>query len=400
MSQHYIYKAMDGRGRLTQGQITANNVNDLEARLERMGFDLIDYKLQKDRHSRFGKVTRQDLITFCFTMEQLTRAGVPIMAGLEDMRDSLPQSRLREVVSSLIENIQGGENLSEAMRHFPDVFDQVFVSLVNAGEHSGNMSKVFEHLTETLKWHDELIAKTKKLIMYPSFVGIVIIGVFFFLMMYLVPQLKQFFESMGKQLPVHTRFLLQISDFIVAYWYLVLSLPITAAIGLHFGLIYSSRLRFAFDRFKLRVWIIGPILEKIILARFTNFFALLFSSGITVLDSLQISKKLAGNMVIEAAIQRVIDQIADGVGISESFERARLFPQLVLRMVKIGESTGELDSALLNVTYFYNRDIRDSIDRIQTMIEPLMIVIMGLLLGWVMLSVLGPVYDMISKFNF
>jgi type IV pilus assembly protein PilC len=105
-------------------------------------------------------------------------------------------------------------------------------------------------------------------------------------------------------------------------------------------------------------------------------------------------------MVIEAAIQRVIDQIADGVGISESFERARLFPQLVLRMVKIGESTGELDSALLNVTYFYNRDIRDSIDRIQTMIEPLMIVIMGLLLGWVMLSVLGPVYDMISKFNF
>ena len=104
--------------------------------------------------------------------------------------------------------------------------------------------------------------------------------------------------------------------------------------------------------------------------------------------------------MIEAAIQRVIDQIADGVGISESFERARLFPQLVLRMVKIGESTGELDSALLNVTYFYNREIRDSIDRIQTMIEPLMIVIMGLLLGWVMLSVLGPVYDMISKFNF
>jgi type IV pilus assembly protein PilC len=205
---------------------------------------------------------------------------------------------------------------------------------------------------------------------------------------------------MGKQLPAHTRFLLQLSDFIVAYWYIVLSLPIFAAIGLHFGLRYSSRLRFTFDRIKLRIWIIGPILEKIILARFTNFFALLFSSGITVLDSLQISKKLAGNVVIEAAIQRVIDQIADGVGISESFERARLFPQLVLRMVKIGESTGELDSALLNVTYFYNREIRDSIDRIQTMIEPLMIVIMGLLLGWVMLSVLGPVYDMISKFNF
>lgn len=400
MSQHYFYKAMDSRGRLTQGQINANNINDLEARLERMGFDLIDYKVQKDRRSRFGKVTRQDLITFCFTMEQLTRAGVPIIAGLEDMRDSLPQSRLREVISNLIENIQGGENLSEAMRHFPDVFDQVFVSLVNAGEHSGNLNKVFEHLTETLKWHDELIAKTKKLVMYPIFVGVVIIGVFFFLMLYLVPQLKQFFDNMGKQLPLHTRILLQISDFMVTYWYIVIILPILLIIGFNIGLRYSSRLRFMFDRIKLRIWIIGPILEKIILARFTNFFALLFSSGITVLDSLQISKKLAGNVIIEAAIQRVIDQIADGVGISESFERARLFPQLVLRMVKIGESTGELDAALLNVTYFYNREIRDSIDKIQTLIEPLMIVIMGLLLGWVMLSVLGPVYDMISKFNF
>lgn len=400
MSQHYFYKAMDSRGRVTQGQISANNINDLEARLERMGFDLIDYKVQKDRHFRFGKVTRQDLITFCFTMEQLTRAGVPIIAGLEDMRDSLPQSRLREVVSNLIENIQGGENLSESMHHFPDVFDQVFVSLVNAGEHSGNLNKVFEHLTETLKWHDELIAKTKKLIMYPTFVSIVIVGVFMFLMLYLVPQLKQFFESMGKQLPMHTQILLHISDFTVAYWYIVLSVPILTIIGLNIGLRYSSRLRFLFDRIKLRIWIIGPILEKIILARFTNFFALLFGSGITVLESLHISKKLAGNVVIEAAIQRVIDQIADGVGISESFERARLFPQLVLRMVKIGESTGELDAALLNVTYFYNREIRDSIDKIQTMIEPLMIVIMGLLLGWVMISVLGPVYDMISKFNF
>jgi type IV pilus assembly protein PilC len=399
MSQHYFYKAMDSRGRVTQGQINANNINDLEARLERMGFDLIDYKVQKNRHSRFGKVKRQELITFCFTMEQLTRAGVPIIAGLEDIRDSLSQSRLREVVSNLIENIQGGENLSEAMRHFPDVFDQVFVNLVNAGEHSGNLSKVFEHLTETLKWHDELVAKTKKLIMYPIFVGVVIIGVFFFLMLYLVPQLKQFFANMGKQLPMHTKILLYISDFMVTYWYIVILLPILLIIGFNIGLRYSSRLRFMFDRAKLRIWIIGPILEKIILARFANFFALLFGSGITVLDSLQISKKLAGNVIIEAAIQRVIDQIADGVGISESFERARLFPQLVLRMVKIGESTGELDAALLNVTYFYNREIRDSIDKIQTMIEPLMIVIMGLLLGWVMLSVLGPVYDMISKFD-
>lgn len=402
MPQQFFYKAMDAHGRISQGQIVANNVNDLEARLERMGLDLIHYRAKTSYalYNRVGKVTRQELITFCFHMEQLTHAGVPLVQGLEDLRDSLSQSRFREVTSSLIESIQGGESLSQAMEHFPEIFNQVFVSLIHAGEQSGRLNDVFAHLTESLKWQDELVAKTKKLLMYPSFMALIILGVLFFLMMYLVPQLLLFFKAMDADLPLHTKVLIATSDFFLHFWYLIIGFPIFLFFLIRLMISVSASFALFIDRLKLKLWIVGPIMEKIILARFANFFALLYASGITVLESLRISQKMAGNRAIELALQQVTEQIADGTGITESFRRVRLFPPLVLRMVKVGEATGELDKALMNVSYFYNREVQEGIDRIQTMIEPAMTVIMGLLLGWIMLSVLGPVYDLITQFKF
>jgi len=399
MSQQFFYKAMDNQGRIVQGQLTAKNTNDLEARLMRMGLDLIHFHTKKPRHIQIGNVTRQELITFCFHMENLSRAGVPLLDGMSDLRDSLPQSRFREVVSSLIENVEGGAHLSEALTDFPEIFSQVFVSLVRTGEESGHISTIFKHLTETLKWQDEMIAKTKKLMMYPAFMATIILGVLFFLMIYLVPQLITFIKSIEGELPLHTRILVSVSYVFVNYWYIILIAPVIAFLLLKFAMTVSYSMRFLVDRLKLRVWIVGPILEKVILARFATFFALLYGSGITVLDSLDITKQLADNLVIENALQRVRDQIADGVSITESFERVHLFPPLILRMVTIGETTGELDKALENVSYFYDREVKESIDRLQTIIEPVMTVILGLLLGWVILSVLGPIYDSITRFK-
>jgi type IV pilus assembly protein PilC len=399
MPQQFFYKAMDNQGTIIQGQIGANNVNDLELRLERMGLDLIHYHTKRSRHFRSGKVSRQELITFCFHMENLTRAGVPLIDGLNDLRDSLPQTRFREIITSITESIQGGARLSEAMADFPEVFDQVFVTLIRTGEETGNLNKVFQHLTETLKWHDEMMAQTKKLLMYPLFMGVVITGVLFFIMMYLVPKLVTFVKSVGGHLPIHTQVLIVISDFFVNYWYVIVVAPILLFIGLKTMLKISFSFRFFLDRFKLRIWIIGPIWEKMILARFATFFSLLYGSGITVLDSLHITKGLANNLIIENALQQVIDNIRDGVSISSSFERVHLFPPLILRMVRVGEGTGELDTALSNVSYFYNREVKEAIERIQSLIEPMMTVILGLLLGWVVLSVLGPIYDTITGFQ-
>ncbi len=397
---HFKYKAMNQDGRLVSGELQADNPEDLEARLQRLQLDLINYRLQNNSGRskfklNFGKnyVTREEIITFCIYMEQLLKAGVPLLQGLEDMRDSLEQSRFRDVVASLIEDVQGGQQLSYGMQRFPEAFDTVFVSLVNVGEESGELAEVFKHLTISLKWQDEIISQTKKLLMYPSFAAATIFGMLFFMMVFLVPQAKIFMLNMIGELPLETKILINISDFVVNYWMPLLVTPFLLIIGLWIGMRVSYRVHFMVDKAKLSVWIVGPIMQKIILARFASFFALMYSAGITVMESLVILQKTANNLVIEKALEEVRELIADGSTITNSFAEVKLFPPLVLRMLSVGESTGALDHALNNVSYFYDREVKESIGKLQAMIEPIMIITLGIIMAAMIVSILGPIYD-------
>jgi type IV pilus assembly protein PilC len=380
------------------GNMDANNEPDLELRLGRMGLDLIDCRVTRQKVIAVRRViTRTDLINFCFHMEQLTGAGVPILEGLNDLRDSMDHPRFREVITDLIESIEGGLQLSEALSAYPDVFDLTFTSLIKAGEQSGKVAEVLKNLSDSLKWQDELAAQTKKIIMYPAVVAVVVTGVTFFLMIYLVPQLTAFIKNMGNELPLHTKALIFVSNIFIHYWYILLALPVIAFFGGREWLKRSEQARYAFDAFKLRAWMVGPVLHKIILARFATFFALMYASGITILECIRLSEGIVGNRVVAAGLQRAAQLISEGQGVTAAFQNTGIFPPLVIRMLKVGEATGSLDGALRNVSYFYNREVKEMIEKVQAMIEPAMTVILGLLLGWIMLSVLGPIYDTISK---
>jgi type IV pilus assembly protein PilC len=395
----YQYKAIDAQGNVQRGRANAVNVVDLEVRLRRMGLDLIRFKEIKLRHPWFSghSIPRTELIAFFFHLVQLLEAGVPVREGLGDLRDSIDNLSLREVTAAMIESIDGGKSLSEAMRDFPHVFSPITVSLIKAGEDSGQLPEVMRNIVENLKWQDEQAAHMKKLLMYPSFVAVVVLGVMFFLMTYLVPELLKFIQHMGKELPLHTRILIALSNAFVRYWYLFLSLPLVVAVWVYLGVKKSPSFRLKFDGFLLRLPVLGPIIKKVILARFSNYFAIMYASGITVLDCIRSGEAIAGNKAVEQGIRVAGRQIADGVGLSAAFQSAGLFPPLILRMLRVGENTGGLEIALKNVSYFYTRDVRESIERLQTMIEPAMTVILGLLMGWVILSVLGPVYDLITQ---
>ena len=397
----YSYKAIDAHGRSLMGQIEAINLIDLELRLQRMGLDLIVGGPAKRRTSMFkGAIGRPDLINFCFHLEQLTSAGVAIIESLTDLRDSLENPRFREVISGLIESIQGGKGLSAAMVDYTDVFPPVFASLIRAGEETGRMSQVLKSLAENLKWEDELIAQTKKLMMYPAFVGSIVLAVTMFLMIYLVPQMIGFIKGTGQPIPLQTRILIQVSAFFIDYWWAVLAAPVITVTAIRLALKRSPRFRYRFDDLKLRLPLLGPIQRKIILSRFASIFAMMYSAGITILDCIKTSEEIAGNLVIKEGLERAGQQIAEGKNVSTAFQDVGLFPPLVIRMLRVGESSGKLDTALLNVSYFYNRDVKDAIGKVEVMIEPAMTVILGALLGWVMLSVLGPIYDSISKIKF
>jgi type IV pilus assembly protein PilC len=397
----YAYTSMNPAGKLVRGVIDAANLPDLELRLSRMELDLIDSKPAGQRRFSLslgrGKVTRKDLINFCFHMEQLTAAGVSVMEGLTDLRDGLDQPRLREVVADMIEDIEGGSQLSEAMGRHPQVFDQAFSSLVTAGEQSGRLTDVFKSLSESLKWQDELASQTKKIIMYPAFVGTVVLAVTIFLMVSLVPQLTGFIKTMGQELPIHTKALIAVSNVFIHYWYILLAVPVVLVVGIQLVLKSSPRARFLADGYKLRIPLIGPVLHKIILARFVTFFALMYASGITILDCIRLSEGIVNNRQVALGLSQVRQLISEGQGVTAAFQLSGIFPPLVIRMLRVGEATGALDNALRNVAYFYNRDIEDMIERVQALIEPVMTVVLGLMLGWIMLSVLGPIYDTISK---
>ncbi|MBK8399846.1 type II secretion system F family protein [Propionivibrio sp.] len=394
----YSYKAVAPDGRKVLGRIDALNVIDLEMRLRRMELDLISGETVSNQ-SLFGSgsVPRRELIHFCFHLELLVRAGVPILEGLSDLRDTLENPRFREVVASLIESIEGGQKLSQAMEGQPKIFQKVFVSLIRAGETTGQLPKVLQSLTESLKWEDELASQTKKLIMYPAFVGTVVIAATFFLMIYMVPQLKQFIKNMGQVLPMQTQVLFFVSDVLVSYWYIAVVLPILVILGVKILLHFNPLARVRLDGVKLKLPLIGDILRKIILSRFANTFALLYASGIPILESIRTTQDVVGNLVVRQALKRVEQLIGEGQNVTAAFHSIGFFPPLVIRMLRVGESTGALDAALINVSYFYNRDVKESVEKVQQLIEPMLTVVLGCLLGWIMLSVLGPVYDVISK---
>jgi type IV pilus assembly protein PilC len=398
----YQYKAVDDLGRIQVGEVDAINVADLEMRLRKMGLDLVNFKEIKAsrRKSMAGGVKRRDLILFCFHLEQTSKAGVPILESLQDLRDSTENPRLKEVVSAMSEAIEGGRTLSQSMQDFPGVFGNVFCSLIRAGENTGELSEVFRRLGESLKWQDEQASQAKKLITYPAFVGSVVMGVVFFLMTYLVPELLKFVKTMGQELPAHTKALIVVSNVFVNYWYLVIGVPAVLAIVLVIGVKTNPAVRFWYDTLLLKVPVLGPILKKIILARLAGFFAMMYAAGITIIDCIRTGEDIVGNKAIEAAVHQVGQSISDGKSLSDSFAAAALFPPLVLRMIRVGENTGALEVSLENVSYFYTRDVRESIEQLQSMIEPAMTVVLGAIVGWVMFSVLGPIYDLITTIKF
>ena len=397
----FSYRAIDEAGQMTSGSIDATNSVDLELRLRRLGLDLITFEsIKKSTLMRSSKVSRKDLITFCFHMDQLMRAGVPIIEALTDLRDTVDNPGFKQIIGTILEDIEGGLKLSDAMASHPQAFDQVFVALIRTGEQAGQLPEVLSKLAENLKWQDELASQVQKAMMYPIFAGTVIFGVVFMLMVFLVPQLGVTMKALTPNPPAATMALIAVSAVMSKYWYLFISAPIVAIVALVIIVKTSDEAKYRVDGLMLKLPIMGPLLNKIILARFSTYFALMYQSGLAVLDCIHVSEKIVGNRVIEEGLVRIGREINDGTGITQAFQNVRLFPPLVLRMLKVGETTGALDVSLLNVSYFYNREVKETMSKLQEMIQPLLTVVLGGVMIGILVTIFLPMYDVISKIKF
>lgn len=398
---NYNYRAINEAGRNVRGVLPADNELDLEARLKQVGLDLVEAKEQKARKmTRFGRVRNKDLIVLCMHLEQLDKAGVPLHDALSDVRDTSESPRLRDVLTGVYESVKNGNMLSQALKAYPRVFNDVFVGLVHSGEQTGHLSDSFMHLGEHLKWTAEIARKIKKATRYPVVLLFVISGVVSVLMLFVVPKLVDFLIAQGFSLPAHTRALIAVAYAFEHYWHVILGTPVLLIICIIIAYRTSEEFAFKIDALTLKIPLIGPVVRKIDMARFTHFFSVMFNSGIDILESLESAKAVVHNRVLKDSIELVKANVTDGNSLTASLKLSNQFPNLVIRMFKVGEDSGNMKEALENVNFFYNREVNDAVEAMVGAIQPILTVVMGAIIFWVIAAVFGPLYESFSKIKF
>lgn len=396
----YKYTGINRFGKRVKGEMQANNPLDLEQRLKSTQIDMLSCKERKSSSfSLLGKkrISRRDVITVTVQFRQLLKAGVPLMEILEDLKSSYEVEIVREMLSSVYESMEGGKSFSESLAPYEKEFGTVYISLVSVGEQTGELEKILKSLEDMIKWEENLASKAKKVMIYPSIVAAVVLGVVIMMMIFVVPQLLTFIDEMGGEIGFATIALIATSNFVQEYILYILAFPFVAVFAFKKLLAKFPEFRMKFDQSIFRISIIGPVLYNLKIARIANSLAVMYGAGVGFTDSLRMAASVASNKYLEQNVATSIRLIEDGGKIHESFKEANVFPAMAIRMVKVGEMSGNMDEALNNVSEYYDTEAKEQIEKIEPAIEPLLTVIMAIAVGWVMIAVLGPVYDTISQ---
>lgn len=390
----YRYRALDTDGQMRVGLLGADQIKELDERLAQRGWQLLAWRRARLRCGT-RRAVREFLVQFCFHLELELSAGVPILDCLRDMRADLHDAEFGAVLERVIEAIEKeGMTFSDALGEFPMLFNVGFVGLVRAGERSGSLPAVIGELHAYLKWLDEWQRRLVQQAIYPLLVLVVVLAAVFLLSAWLVPALSTFLDSVGQELPWHTRLLIDASAAVTDWWYVPIMAGFVMTVACNLLLRYCRGLRLYLDALKLRLPLTGVLLHKLLIARVVTELRTMYGAGLDLLESIRISAESTGNRALRAALHEAAAHIRDGAGLAEGFRRTGLFPAQVLRMIHIGERTGELERCLRQVGYYYNRDIKASFERLQTCLGPTLNVLLGLLLGLVIYSLLGPVYGL------
>lgn len=396
----YAYRAVNANGRQVRGALGAANEIDLHQALVAIGLELVDCKVA-DRKAKLlarrARLTARELIQFCIHLEQMQRAGVPILESLADFRDPTEIPRLRDVTAEIHRQVSEGQPLSAAFGRHPRLFSSVFTALLAAGEETGQLADSFHQLIKHLKWTAAMSTKVRKATRYPAIVACVVVGVTIFMMAVVVPQVVEFLSANNRELPIWTTALIATSSFIQNFWPLILTLPVALIVLIKVGARQSDEFAYRLDLLALRVPVIGKVLQKIALARFAQMFAVMFQSGIDILTCLDAGRRVAGNRVLEEALVLVKRQVQAGSSLAASMAATGEFPSRVTRMIRIGEESGNLTETLAQVAEFYDQDVDGAIDGMISMIEPALTAVLGLIMAWIALAVFGPIYDNLNQ---
>ena len=392
----YRYKALDQNGKTVNGKMSAENPAELLTMLRANSLELISYSQDKIGSGIFGRIKTTDLISIFVHLEQLEKAGVSIIDSIADLKENGDTAKIRNLMHEIHEAIKNGSLFSESLGKHPEIFNKIYLGLIAMGEKTGNLANAFSSIIEDIKWNNDINRKTAKAIRGPMFGILVMFVVLGVMTSVVVPKVTAFLTAQDIKLPLITVALISFSNFMKNYWYLMVVIPVSIFIFIKI-LQTSERIAIKIDNIKLFIPVFGPIIRKIDSAKFCQFFALTFRSGLGVLECLDSACGVIKNKAIKRAIMLVKEQVSDGQSMTKSIGATGYFPSLVVRMFKVGEESGNMESALQNIKFFYDREINDSIDKIVGMIQPTITLVMGLMIGWITIAVFGPIYGTFSN---
>jgi type II secretory pathway component PulF len=414
----FFYRARDRENKLITGHMDGTNRTDVAGRIERQGYlpvfiqeksakptaltEAVKGPAGESRDLSFAflekrkKVKGEDLLFFTRQLATIIRAGIPITTGLSLQAEQAKSPRLAKAIQDILDRVKEGDPLSDALARHPEIFQNIYVQMVKAGEASGKLEEVLNRIGSFLEYDIETKKRIKTATRYPKMVTGALVGAFLFAVYFIFPKFMGMFLSFKIELPLPTRMMIGLHHIFSAYWYLIFGI-VGAAVGFFQWYVRTESGRYQWDLVKIRMPVMGPVFLKIAMSRFTRMFVTLNRSGLPMLETLDISAATIGNVYLSSIILGVQQSVKDGGTLSEKMKDKTIFPPLVYQMFAVGESSGTLDEIVEKVSEFYDKEVEDAIKNLSALIEPIMIVAMGGMMLFLALAIFMPMWDM-TKF--
>lgn len=392
----YNWQGVNRKGKKVSGEMQAESISNLKVELRRQGINVL--KANRKSTGLFSaskaKIKPMDIAVISRQISTMLNAGVPLVQSLEIIARSHESPTMRSLIGEVAAEVATGTPLSDTLRKHPLYFDDLYCDLISAGEQSGSLDSIYDRIATYKEKAEALKSKIKKAMFYPAMVVAVATVVTLILLLYVIPQFKDIFSSFGAELPPFTLFVLSISDFVSQFWYLV--------IGLLFGLpfIYlkankrSLKVKHITERSILKIPAIGPIMHKGAMARFARTLSTTFAAGIPLVDSLTSAAGASGNIVYKNAVMEMRNEVIAGLQMHIAMRSTNLFPDMVTQMVMIGEESGSLDDMLAKVAHIYEQQVDDAVDGLTSLIEPMIMVVLGVVIGGLVIAMYLPIFEM------
>lgn len=394
----FAYHAVDRQGHATDGTMIATDEKQLERRLSEIGFWLIEAQVQakKKRRSKRNKVPRRELIDFFNEMSALLTAGIPIADAISAMAEETEHMTLKHILEDIGVNVQSGNDVSSSFRNYPEVFSDQLCNLVQAGEHGGNLTETFKDLSEHLEWVERILGDVKQASIYPTMILLAVCGLIGIMFTLVVPTFSELFVEMELELPPLTKAVVGLGDFSQKYWWAVLAAALgtyTLARNIHK---IDKSVAYQIDKAKLSLPIFGPILTMLAQSQFVHNLALMLKAGVPIIEALKLSKGLANNLVMDTAIESAEYAVENGDKLSSALRNHNVISSLTLRMIVVGEDSGQLDKTLQQVANRFDEEIPRQIKRVFGILEPMITLLLVAIVGLIAAAVFLPMFKLMS----